>query len=131
MGLNPVTGRPRIDKEVLEGMRQYLLVADRAERIARKERIKKSLEDLKLDPLREKTMMRLEPAPLVSSDMSKGKGVVFHYENQAAASKGEKMSKPFQQVLEAGSQARKTASWSPMTINFQDMGEGSVSISPS
>ncbi|CAL9234145.1 unnamed protein product, partial [Arabidopsis halleri] len=81
VGLNPATGKPRIAPEVVVGMRQYLLVAEGAERVARVERIKKSLEDLKNDPLGEKTCLRLEQPPVVSTDISKGKGIVFQYKN--------------------------------------------------
>ncbi|KAL1197166.1 hypothetical protein V5N11_002045 [Cardamine amara subsp. amara] len=79
VAVNPNTGRPRIAKEVLEGMRQYLLVADGAERIARAERIKTSLSDLKNDPVGEKSILRLEPAPLLSADLNVGKDIVFEY----------------------------------------------------
>ncbi|KAL1197779.1 hypothetical protein V5N11_003682 [Cardamine amara subsp. amara] len=73
------SGVPKIDKSVLEGMRQYLLMADGAERIARAGRIKSSLEALKNDPIGQKTMLRLEKPPLVSSDINKDKGIVFDY----------------------------------------------------
>lgn len=79
VGLDPSTGRERIAKEVIEGMRQYLLVANGAELLIRKERIKKSLMDLSNDPIGQKTMLRLEPYPVVSSDINKEKGVVFNY----------------------------------------------------
>lgn len=81
VGLNPATGRPRIAPEVIVGMRQYLMVAEGAERVARVERIKKSLEDLKNDPIGDKTCLRLEQPPVVSGDISKGKGIVFQYKN--------------------------------------------------
>ncbi|KAG7551463.1 Zinc knuckle CX2CX4HX4C [Arabidopsis thaliana x Arabidopsis arenosa] len=81
VGLDPNSGRPRIAKEVLDGMRQYLLVANGPERIVREERIKISMADLRNDPMAEKTMLRLEPMPIVSRDINKGKGVVFSYEN--------------------------------------------------
>ncbi|KAL1198550.1 hypothetical protein V5N11_021628 [Cardamine amara subsp. amara] len=44
--INPITGKPKIDKEVVEGMRQYLMVAEGPERLARAERIRSSLESL-------------------------------------------------------------------------------------
>ncbi|KAL1207404.1 hypothetical protein V5N11_006998 [Cardamine amara subsp. amara] len=83
--VNPNTGRPRIAKEVVEGMRQYLLVADGVERLARAERIKSSLAALKNDPIGEKTMLRLEPAPMVSTNINIGKGIVFDYAKQAVS----------------------------------------------
>lgn len=33
VGIDPITGRPRIDPDVLEGMRQYLRVSSEAERL--------------------------------------------------------------------------------------------------
>lgn len=80
VGVDPSTGRERIAKEVVDGMRQYMLVAKGDERLIREERIKKSLCDLSNDPLGQKTILRLEPYPLVSSDINKEKGVVFGYQ---------------------------------------------------
>ncbi|KAL1188494.1 hypothetical protein V5N11_005924 [Cardamine amara subsp. amara] len=73
-----------INKEVLEGIRQYLLVAKGAERLARADRIKSSLEALKNDLIGQKTMLRLEATPIVSFDLNKGKGLVFDYGDKAA-----------------------------------------------
>ncbi|KAL1198926.1 hypothetical protein V5N11_008544 [Cardamine amara subsp. amara] len=84
--VNPNTGRPRIAKEVVEGMRQYLLVADdEMERLTRAERIKSSLAVLKNDPIGEKTILRLEPAPLVSININIGKSIIFDYAKQAVS----------------------------------------------
>ncbi|KAL0728063.1 hypothetical protein Bca4012_024156 [Brassica carinata] len=65
VGINPLTGRPRIAEEVLEGMRQYLMTAEGAEKLARKDRIK-----------------LLEPAPIFTPDLNKNKGIVFDFEKQ-------------------------------------------------
>lgn len=81
VGIHPILGRPRIDPEVLEGMRQYLLVVDGEERKIRELRVKKSVAEVEKDPLAQKTVLRLEPAPLVSSDINKGKGFVFGYDS--------------------------------------------------
>lgn len=78
VGIDPTTGR--------EGMRQYLLVASGEERLVRESRIKKSLSDLANDPIGQKTMLRLEPYPLVSTDIDKGKGIVFGYGSPVQAS---------------------------------------------
>lgn len=51
VGIDPLTGRPRIAADVLEGLRQYLLVAQGTERIAREERVKKSIGDQDQDPM--------------------------------------------------------------------------------
>lgn len=74
-----MTGRPKIAKEVLDDMREYLMVAEGAEKIARQERVKRSLQALENDPIGQKTMLRLEPLPLVTSQLDKGKGIVFNF----------------------------------------------------
>lgn len=79
VGINPLTGRPRIDEEVLDGIRQYLIAANGSERIVREERVKGSLAALVNDPIGQKTMLRLEPAPVVSQNVDKGKGLVFDF----------------------------------------------------
>ncbi|KAG2291617.1 hypothetical protein Bca4012_007574 [Brassica carinata] len=80
--LDPLSGKPKIAKEVLEGMIMYLMVADAPEKIARIERIRKSLRDLENDPIGQKTMLRLEPLPTVTNDLDKGKGIVFNFEQK-------------------------------------------------
>ncbi|XP_048615845.1 uncharacterized protein LOC125588510 [Brassica napus] len=82
VGVNPATGRRKIADEVLEGMRQYLLTANGPEQMARKERIINSLKDLEHDPLGQKAVLRLEPAPIFTSMLDKGKGVVFDFKDQ-------------------------------------------------
>ncbi|XP_048605831.1 uncharacterized protein LOC125583238 [Brassica napus] len=83
LGLEPVSGRPKIAKEVMDGMRQYLQVDEGPEKMARVERVKKSLEDLENDPLGQKVFLRLESAPILSSSLDKGKGAVFDFSSQA------------------------------------------------
>ncbi|XP_056846900.1 uncharacterized protein LOC108849947 [Raphanus sativus] len=83
LGLDPVSGRPKIAKEVLDGMRQYLLAADGQEKQAREERVKKSLEDLDDDIIGQKVYLRLEQVPTLSSNLDKGKGTVFDFSAQA------------------------------------------------
>lgn len=56
VGINPNTGRPRIAKEVLEGMRQYLMVANRDERMIREDRVKNSLLAMENDPIAQKLL---------------------------------------------------------------------------
>ncbi|CAN7100753.1 unnamed protein product, partial [Brassica rapa subsp. narinosa] len=82
VGINPLNGRPKIADEVLEGMRHYLLEAEGAEKLARKERIKWSLKEIEHDPIAQKTMLRLEPPPTFTADLNKGKGIVFDFHKQ-------------------------------------------------
>lgn len=79
------TIRLRLGKEVIEGMRQYLLADDGAEIMARGERIKSSLSSLKNYPLGEKSMLRLKPSLVISSDINKSKGLVFDYGKKVVA----------------------------------------------
>ncbi|XP_018448729.2 uncharacterized protein LOC108820262 [Raphanus sativus] len=82
VGRDPISGRPKIAEEVLQGMRQYLLAAEGPEKLAREDRVRKSIEDLKDDPLGQKTFLRLEPAPTISNALDKGKGVVYDFSAQ-------------------------------------------------
>ncbi|KAL1214126.1 hypothetical protein V5N11_005685 [Cardamine amara subsp. amara] len=89
----PLTGNPKIDKTFVDGMRQYLQMAEGAERLARGEHIKASLEVLKSDPIGQKIMLRLEEAPIISVDVNKGKSIVFNYERpKSVRSSGDLMS---------------------------------------
>lgn len=56
------------------------MVANGPERLAREARIKSSMNDLEKDTLAKKTMLRLELASKISSDVDKGKGRVFNFE---------------------------------------------------
>lgn len=86
VGIHPVMGRPRIDPELLEGMRQYVLVAEGGEeRKIRMEKVKKSVADAEKDPFSQKTVLRLEPAPIISNDFNKGKGIVFGYDSSESS----------------------------------------------
>ncbi|XP_013713161.1 uncharacterized protein LOC106416812 [Brassica napus] len=82
LGLDSVSGKPKIAKEVLEGMRQYLLAAEGQEKLAREDRVRKSLEDLVNDPLGQKVYLRQEQPSVVSSNLDKGKGAVFDFSPQ-------------------------------------------------
>lgn len=79
VGLNPLTGRHMIDPEVLENTRNYLLMVDGAETKIREERVKKSIADIGDDLFAQKSLLSLEPLPVISSNIDKGKGRVFDY----------------------------------------------------
>lgn len=79
VGLNPNTGRPKIASEVLEEMRRFLL-ADTGETLAIKvDKVKKSVREAEKDPLLQKTILRLEQAPVLTTDLNNGKGPVFDF----------------------------------------------------
>lgn len=54
VGLNPLTGRPKIAESVLEEMRQYLSVDNGEPRIVKQARVKSYVACLEKDPLKEK-----------------------------------------------------------------------------
>lgn len=124
VGLNPITGRLHIAAEVLEGIRLYLSVSGVEERLARIERVNKSLSDLANDPIGGKTVLRLEPAPLISADIDKGKGHVFDFEAQDSQSKErvikDQDQKLFSAAIRSGlANTRETLASTPLS----DLGE--------
>ncbi|KAF3572652.1 hypothetical protein F2Q69_00059340 [Brassica cretica] len=82
VGLDPISGKPKIAQEVLDDMRMYLMVADGPEKRARAERVRKSLEELKKDPIGRKTCLMLEPSPSITNDVDKGKWIVYDFSVQ-------------------------------------------------
>ncbi|XP_013632483.1 PREDICTED: uncharacterized protein LOC106337932 [Brassica oleracea var. oleracea] len=100
LGLDPLSGKPKIAKEVLEGMRAYLAVPEGPEKIARMERVRKSIEDLGNDPIGQKTMLMLEPAPTITTNLDKGKGFVFNFSQQKEV--GYKPDKLMASAIDAG-----------------------------
>lgn len=128
VGINPNTGRERIDKEVLQGMRQYLMVVEGAEKVARKERIKKSLQDLKNDLIGEKTMLRLETAPVISTDITKGKGVVFEYANKEGQDKAYDLNQQKEKVMWSAINDGSAMRWDLVNTTIHSEGEGSTRL---
>lgn len=79
VGVNPLTGRPKIATVVLEEMEKYI-VSDTGEDIALNiEKIKKTVREVEADPITQKTVLSLEPLPVVTADLNRGKGLVFDY----------------------------------------------------
>ncbi|KAL0701511.1 hypothetical protein Bca4012_057633 [Brassica carinata] len=79
MGIDVVSGKPKIAEELLDNMRIYIKSSEGQEKLAREERVKKSLRDLEDDSIGQQTLLRLGPAPIISKDLDKGKGVVFDF----------------------------------------------------
>lgn len=79
VGLDMTTGRRKINTEVLQNMREYILAAEGREKRVREERVKKSVLDLENDPIGQRDFLRLEAAPLVIREVDKDKGLVFDY----------------------------------------------------
>lgn len=73
VGMDMATGRVKMAAEVLEGCSDYLMAVEGPERIVREARVKRSVADLDKDPRGQKSMLRLELPPDVSSELDKGK----------------------------------------------------------
>ncbi|XP_024009126.1 uncharacterized protein LOC112084158 [Eutrema salsugineum] len=110
VGMNPHTGRPRIAAEVLEGMRQYLLLANGPERIIREERVKNSVAVAEKDPIAQKISLRLESPPRVSTDIDKGKGKFFDFELNDSLNRREDPNKNENKLLSSAIQSERTMS---------------------
>lgn len=80
VGINSTSGRPKIVKEVLDEMRQYLRLATDEDRAVREERVRTSVAAVEQDPMLQRTVLRLEAPPIISRDFNRGKGIVYGYE---------------------------------------------------
>ncbi|XP_009127426.1 uncharacterized protein LOC103852265 [Brassica rapa] len=79
VNMNSATGRCKIAKEVLEEMRRYLLADTGENREVKIDKIQRSVKLAEKDPLSQRLALRLESAPLFTSELNKGKGIVFDY----------------------------------------------------
>ncbi|XP_024015972.1 uncharacterized protein LOC112089221 [Eutrema salsugineum] len=78
--------------EVFEEMRLYMNCTDPTEKVIREHRMKKALDDLSKDPIAQRSILRLEPPPVISSVLDKRLGKVFDFrtvEMEHSASKGD------------------------------------------
>lgn len=113
VGINPNTGRPRIAEEVLEGMRQYLLLATDEDRKIREERVKCSVREAAKDPVLQKLALSLEPIPSITRDLLKGKGLVFDYEAEKGTEQCKDDRPQAPKLLAASMKAHQGMSWRP------------------
>lgn len=82
VGVNPLTGRPKINPEVLEDMRRYLVSVNGDDLAVKKERVRSTIAEVERDPSAQRIILRMESRPLVSSDVNKEKGLVFDFARQ-------------------------------------------------
>ncbi|CAN6868979.1 unnamed protein product, partial [Brassica oleracea] len=82
VGVDKATGRRKINPEVLQQMREYILAAEEGEKRIRQERVRKSVSDLDNDPLGQKKFLHLEAPPMITHEVDKGKGFVFGYSKE-------------------------------------------------
>lgn len=118
VGIDPVSGRPKIAKAVLDEMRQYLSVVDPQEKKVRIERVRKSVWDLELDPQGQQTLLRLEAPTQFTTDENKGKGLVFDF-NVAVS---QQTSGKHKQLMVNGNGDSKLAS----SVDYDTASENSV-----
>lgn len=79
VGLDPSTGRLKIATEVMDEMRRFML-ADTGESYEVKvDKITRSVKSAENDPLSQRLALRLEEAPRFTTELDKGKGIVFEY----------------------------------------------------
>ncbi|XP_023634002.1 uncharacterized protein LOC111829346 [Capsella rubella] len=89
VGIDFATGKPKIAKEVLDEMRQYLSVADPELKKIHIARVRKSVWDLEGDIQGQKSLLRLETPTEFTADVNKGKGLVFNFEGVGTSSEQE------------------------------------------
>ncbi|KAG7593815.1 hypothetical protein ISN45_Aa01g026030 [Arabidopsis thaliana x Arabidopsis arenosa] len=88
VGIDLVSGKPKIAKEVLDEMRQYLSVVDQQEKKIRIDRVRKSVLGLENDIQGQKTLLRLEAPARITTDINKGKGLVFDFQHSDSSPAG-------------------------------------------
>ncbi|XP_023635785.1 uncharacterized protein LOC111829919 [Capsella rubella] len=108
VGIHPLLGRPRIAQDVLEGMRQYIRLATVEDRTLRIERVRSSVAEAEKDPISQKTVLRMEPPPLISNDFNKGKGLVFGYDSSEISSMNASKVEGTEKLMSAAIQAGRT-----------------------
>lgn len=69
VGINPLSGRPRISPEVLEEMQNYLLASSNEDRLVREQRVISSVKEAKQNPITQKSVLQLIPPPAFTKDL--------------------------------------------------------------
>ena len=138
VGTGAVTGKPKIVKEVLDEMRQYMMLATDEDRIVREERVRSSVTAVEQDPMLQRTVLRLEAPPVISQDFNKGKGVVYSYEELQKPKEGRLQSEKLMASAirvgsagqwNAGNMARTLSDEVYVGYNFMATSEGSMVFS--
>ena len=82
VGINPLSGRPRIAPEILQEMRNYLLASSSEDILVRQQRVIASVKEAEKNPITQRTALQLSPPPIFTSEINKGKGIVFNYDQE-------------------------------------------------
>lgn len=123
IGINPISGRPRIAPEVLEGMRQYLLISNGEDRLVKEERVRRSVGEAEKSPFTQKSILSLEPIPLISHDVDKGKGIVFGYDSDESSSNSASSLQSGQKILAANTHDGGGSSWTVSSPSASSTGD--------
>ncbi|VVB08831.1 unnamed protein product [Arabis nemorensis] len=76
------------------------------DRIIKEDRVKTYVQDILKDPTWQKSSLTLEPSPVITTDLEKGKGIVFGYdkagESKQRASRGDNEGKLLKTAIDCG-----------------------------
>lgn len=123
VGIDPATGRLRVDPDVLHGMRQYLFGSEGADMKIKEDRIKSSMASLANDPLPQKSTLHLEPTPLISYDVDKGKGLVYDFQIRENVPKRDKEKVEAQKLMASTINSGNAMKRVPATTKTMSEGE--------
>lgn len=99
VGFCKLTGRWKISPEVLEEMRRYLLSSSEADKLVRIERVRSSVAQAESNPISQKTVLRLEEAPVFTKQLDKGKGIVFDFVLNSPGDASHKVVNPTEKLM--------------------------------
>ena len=130
VGNDPLTGRPKIAKEVLEEMRRFL-ISDTGEDLTIKiDKVKRSVREAESNPISQRTVLRLESIPIITSDLNKGKGPVFEYGDRMLDRSNWDLNVNSNKLMAASMKANRSLSAIGLSVNNgaeeNDNSEGSV-----
>ncbi|KAL0899093.1 hypothetical protein Bca101_083054 [Brassica carinata] len=101
VGVNPFSGRPRIDPLVLQEMRNYLLASSNEDRNIREQRVIFSVKEAENNPISQKTALQLISPPVFTKDLNKGKGPVFGFDKVDCSSQSLNLRPQVRKLMEA------------------------------
>lgn len=77
--INPLAGRPKIFADVLEEMCRYLVDEIGEDKSIKMDKKKKTVREAELDPVAQRTVLKLKFISFVTLELNRRKGLVFHY----------------------------------------------------
>lgn len=99
VGVCKVSGRRKIAPELLEEMRRYMMMATDEDKLIRIDRVRSSVAEAEKDPISQKTVLRLEPAPIFTKQLDKGKGLVFDLDLNKSFQLREEVKEPSMKLM--------------------------------